>query len=420
MANDNSNGGKRLASAMARAARGAALGGLHGAAVGIAREFAPEIFKTLGIILITLIVIPILIFTALPNILFGFESSTKSEITEFTSLANVLNTEYGEVGGYAETEADGLLESILEQLGSNEEIVYDDVETTRNLTNLNESWFIAITSVANNQDLFTIDSSTIKNMVSLKIDSKWEIVEKVINEDEDESTIQLLKIEVYDITPEALMDKLDFTDEQRNWARVLYSTLVQEQNLTPADGDIYYGTDYGNIVFTDAAVNVVYYNQSDSRWGGKPYGKTRTIAAAGCGPTALAMAVATLADSSVTPEDVATWGAGYYVQDQGSSRTLITEGGAHYGLTVTGLGMDAQKVADALGRGNLVIAIMVKGHFTKSGHFILLRGITSDGNILVADPGSVTRSNQEWSLRLIANEVGRSSYAGGPFWELSA
>ena len=420
MANDNSNGGKRLASAMARAARGAALGGLHGAAVGIAREFAPEIFKTLGIILITLIVIPILIFTALPNILFGFESSTKSEITEFTSLANVLNTEYGEVDGYAETEADGLLESILEQLGSNEEIVYDDVETTRDLTNLNESWFIAITSVANNQDLFTIDSSTIKNMVSLKIDSKWEIVEKVIDEDEDESTIQLLKIEVYDITPEALMDKLDFTDEQRNWARVLYSTLVQEQNLTPADGDIYYGTDYGNIVFTDAAVDVVYYNQSDSRWGGKPYGKTRTIAAAGCGPTALAMAVATLADSSVTPEDVATWGAGYYVQDQGSSRTLITEGGAHYGLTVTGLGMDAQKVADALGRGNLVIAIMVKGHFTKSGHFILLRGITSDGNILVADPGSVTRSNQEWSLRLIANEVGRSNYAGGPFWELSA
>jgi len=60
-----------------------------------------------------------------------------------------------------------------------------------------------------------------------------------------------------------------------------------------------------------------------------------------------------------------------------------------------------QDIIDALASGEkLVIAIMAKGHFTKSGHFILLRGVTSDGKILVADPISTSRSAQEWDLRI--------------------
>ena len=56
-------------------------------------------------------------------------------------------------------------------------------------------------------------------------------------------------------------------------------------------------------------------------------------------------------------------------------------------------------------------------HFTKGGHFIVLRGVTSEGKILVADPASVTRSNQEWDLSLIINES-KSADAGGPFWAI--
>jgi hypothetical protein len=105
-------------------------------------------------------------------------------------------------------------------------------------------------------------------------------------------------------------------------------------------------------------------------------------------------------------------------EGNGSYRSLIPDGGAHYGLTVTGLGLDAERVVDALNSGKLVIAIMAKGHFTKQGHFIVLRGVTSDGNILVADPASVKRSGQTWPLSLIVNEAKRSSGSGGPFWSL--
>ena len=53
-------------------------------------------------------------------------------------------------------------------------------------------------------------------------------------------------------------------------------------------------------------------------------------------------------------------------------------------------------------------------------HFIVLRGVTEDGKILVADPASVKRSNKEWDLRIVTGEASRKvGSAGGPFWVLS-
>lgn len=164
------------------------------------------------------------------------------------------------------------------------------------------------------------------------------------------------------------------------------------------------------------------YNQTDSRWGNKMYGKSGTIGEAGCGPTALAIAVASLTSNQVTPYDVAQWSVenGYRCEGNGSYHSLIPNGGAHYGLTVTGVGNDSKRLVDALKNGKLVIAIMSKGHFTSSGHFIVLRGVTEGGKILVADPASVKRSNQEWELGIILNEASRRAGSGGPFWVMSA
>ena len=62
-------------------------------------------------------------------------------------------------------------------------------------------------------------------------------------------------------------------------------------------------------------------------------------------------------------------------------------------------------MVDALADGKLVVAIMAKGHFTNSGHFIVLRGVTAEGKILVADPASRKRSEQEWDLSIILDEA---------------
>ena len=76
---------------------------------------------------------------------------------------------------------------------------------------------------------------------------------------------------------------------------------------------------------------------------------------------------------------------------------------------------EPQRILDALSSGKLVVAIMGRGHFTNTGHFIVLRGV-KDGKILVADPASTTRSQKLWDLSIILSEAGRRAGAGGPFW----
>lgn len=76
---------------------------------------------------------------------------------------------------------------------------------------------------------------------------------------------------------------------------------------------------------------------------------------------------------------------------------------------------EPQRIVDALSEGKLVVALMTKGHFTSSGHFIVLRGVENE-QILVADPASTTRSQKAWDLSIILNEASKSAAAGGPFW----
>ena len=66
----------------------------------------------------------------------------------------------------------------------------------------------------------------------------------------------------------------------------------------------------------------------------------------------------------------------------------------------------------------MIIAIMGAGHFTSTGHFIVLRGVTDDGKILVADPVSYNRSTTAWDVSIILDEV-KNAGSGGPFWSLS-
>lgn len=413
MSNQSSTGQKavRAASAAANIARGAAAGGLYGAAFEAAKSFLPELIRLFVILLFIVILLPMLIFTALPNVLFGYSSSTDQEIIDFTASAQELDSMYQNFDSYEQPLLQRLVDSILPNFWSEGMPLYDDFGVNHELGNINKYWLIAIGSVRYKQDLYTMDESTIESLLYDRLTYSTSL------------SGRFLSISVRDMTPEEYMDALGFSEEEKDWAALLYSTLTEEQKLTyeDSDGDGYYNTEYGDITFADAETPVVYYNQTDARWGNKMYGKSGTIGEAGCGPTALAIVVASMTEHQVTPYDVAQWSVenGYRCEGNGSYHSLIPAGGEHYGLTVTGIGNDSKRLVKALNEGKLVIAIMSKGHFTSSGHFIVLRGVTEDGNILVADPASVKRSNQEWALGIITNEASRRAGSGGPFWVFS-
>ena len=363
--------------------------------------------KVISGVLATLLLLPLLIFTALPNTIFGFDSATNQGVADFTASARRLTNTYQNIGQKNQSALERLVSSILPNFSD-----YDNYQVTDSSGGMNQNWLIAIGSVRYKQDLAVMDDAALEDLLYGKLDYSASITDRVLN------------ISVWDLTPEAYMTRLGFSQAEKDWATLLYSVMAEDQRVTvgDTDGPGSYGTDYGDITFSNAATPVVYYNQTDARWGNKPYGKTSTIGRAGCGPTALAIAVASLTGNRVTPYDVAQWSVanGGLCEGSGSYHSLIPNGGRHYGLTVTSIGRDGKKLVEALQEGKLVIAIMSKGHFTNSGHFIVLRGVTADGKLLVADPASVKRSNKEWDLRIVTGEASRKvGSAGGPFWVLS-
>jgi hypothetical protein len=212
-----------------------------------------------------------------------------------------------------------------------------------------------------------------------------------------------------------------FTDNNYDIVRDIRVEHGYDQYISPSDESYLEsaGQDFSDVSFSDGATEVQYYNQLDVRWKDLLYGVTSTIGEAGCGPTSLAIVVSSLTNQMIDPVQMCQWSYdnGYLCEGSGSYHSLIPEGGRHFGLTVEGCTIDEpQRIVDALSSGKLVVAIMGKGTFTTSGHFLVMRGVTADGKILVADPASKSKSEKEWDLQIFLNEARKGAAAGGPFW----
>ena len=193
------------------------------------------------------------------------------------------------------------------------------------------------------------------------------------------------------------------------------------QNLGIFDQDYVNGSaqSYEDVMLADGGMEVMYYNQLDERWADIMYGNSSTIGQAGCGPTSMAIVISTLTGEPHDPVELARWSAanGHRCEGNGSYHSLIPAAAAAYGLNCD-RNLDAQGIVNALSSGKLVVVIMSKGHFTRGGHFIVLRGVTGEGKILVADPASYGRSEQEWDLSIIMDESNKAAGSGGPYWAI--
>ena len=174
---------------------------------------------------------------------------------------------------------------------------------------------------------------------------------------------------------------------------------------------------------TGGGVEVVYYAQTDEARAGQTYG-TDPLSSHGCGPTAMAMAVSSLTDTPVDPVDMAQVcvNGGYWCKSHGSYLSIVQGIAKTYGLQCESLdpaSLDEDALLTRLSNGELAVALVGNGHFTKKGHFILLRGVTLSGEILVADPASRDRSLIPWELSLIVSELSASRTNGAPLWILS-
>lgn len=194
-----------------------------------------------------------------------------------------------------------------------------------------------------------------------------------------------------DIYPEKLLEMLSRNDDMIGY---MYDYDEKEGHI--------YIDNIGNVTKGEYPLLLQY----DKKWGYGIYGD-RVLAINGCGPTALAMALAGLTgNNDVTPYDIAKYAYdnGYYTSQWGTKWDLMTIGIKEFGIVGKSFVLTKDNLFNELNSGHPVIASMRPGDFTTVGHFILLTGVV-DGKIRVNDSNSVSRSNELWEYDVIAPQI---------------
>lgn len=428
------HGAVKTGKAISAAAKGAAAGGPYGATVGALLGARKHIGKIV-VAIAALLMLPVLFILMLPSLIFGGLTSPGSG----TSCQPILNDSAAIIEN-TNNIAFSVNQILGESIADVEDRIAADFATSGGdhyeITNPyagrmvdNTNSFIAQYCAAKEQDWETIALSDLEQVLrrnkahlySFTRTSEVRTVPDDPETEEDESGTETWHIYTVQYNGEAYFaDKVfSLSDDQKDLAK----DYAQNLSIFLGDGMFQYADSAGGIPslgdvrFTDGATEVVYFNQLDARYTNEPYG-TDNIGGYACGPTSMSIVVSSLTSETVDPIRMSQWAYenGYWCSKSGSYHSLIPGAAEAWGLTVEGCtASEPQRIVDALSEGKLVVALMTKGHFTSSGHFIVLRGV-QDGKILVADPASYNRSQKAWDLSIILNEASKRAGAGGPFW----
>ena len=195
------------------------------------------------------------------------------------------------------------------------------------------------------------------------------------------------------------------TEESRSrrsyYARLMRQYKAEMEQLAKAINSALESIKGARIKSQANFVQYYQYNYKDAGYG---YGTT--IAEAGCGPTAMAMVISTLTDKEVTPVDAANWSLdhGFRCYGNGTYWSYFDAYAKENGLECTQSTINADSITSNLKDGNPVIVSVGPGTFTKNGHFVVLTGMTDDGQVTIADPNSEEKSSKTYDLNVFLNE----------------
>ena len=433
-AESNVKAAAKTGKAVANIAKGAATGGMHGAALEAAKSAKDWIIPIIAALLL-----PLILLAMLPSVIFGSFFGDGTDTTNAIVDETVLIQNMVELNNSISTILSEGLADVLTRIESNfASSGCDDIEINNPYGSdviFNANYFISMYCASKNTEIASISLSDMEailranqsELYSYTYSDETRYIEGETDPKTGTAKQVAVTVRVYEVqyNGEAyFQDKIfKLTDDQKllasnyalNLSVLLGDGMYQALSATEFSG---MGASYEGVIFTDGVTQVVYYNQLDERWANAPYG-TDHVGGYGCGPTAMSIVISSLTSDTVDPAHMAQWSYenGYWCSKSGSYHNLISKAAEAWSLNVEGCtASEPQRIVDALSHGKLVVALMTKGHFTSSGHFIVLRGVTADGKILVADPASYSRSERAWDLSLILKEASKNAWAGGPFW----
>lgn len=140
-------------------------------------------------------------------------------------------------------------------------------------------------------------------------------------------------------------------------------------------------------------------------------GEPKSVASSGCGAVSASMVIAYLTGNTEQNPYLLfcmAIDAGRY-HGSGLSHDTLKWLMHDYGVKCRWISNSADAVLEALAEGKPVIAHMGEGIFTSKGHYIVLRGVTEDGKILVNDPNSRSNCHKAFPLETILAQTRTSA-----------
>lgn len=199
-----------------------------------------------------------------------------------------------------------------------------------------------------------------------------------------------ISIEAFDNIDEVLQLYYNFGESIKNeiWEFIESEYLIELYGNPYGEylGGSWGDYEIGDLQYPEIGMQIPLYYQYQEPWRSVKFGGG-TVSSSGCSVTSMAMVFSYLRGKTITPPDLIAWTENrYYVHPAGQSWAIFPDTANQWNIQCNNLGNSITAAMAALADGKPVIARCGSGTFTKQGHFIVLRGITEDGQILVNDP----------------------------------
>ena len=226
----------RFAKALYDIIRAFMQGGWYAAALQTVKHYWPQILA----IALFLIFLPIIIFCCLPMMLFGFESSTNTEISTMTTQAGTLSGYYDSYEMYIDQSVENIKRTALNEMlqiaktNVTAQDLYDmslfDYEVSFSGSKIQKNWFIALHAVKAKNNLNDVNEDNVKSFSDQCLEYTTSIVKQNTENDVYGIGGNSMILDIYYRTPDEIMDEMEFTDFEKNWAHLIYKTLEMENN----------------------------------------------------------------------------------------------------------------------------------------------------------------------------------------------
>lgn len=176
---------------------------------------SPRITKTIACIAAFLLLVPMLMFAALPNMLFGYGGTGADTMALgiYTSLED-----------FNRSQVDSIITGIINGY-EDEGTAIDQVEVDNHLEDEDFLWIIAINSTASQQN---ISDGDIRSFCEAYLPVSHSLVSTT---GEGGAVITMLKVTVQRVDPEAIMNCLGFDEEAKTLAGAMFEVLRDSDAL---------------------------------------------------------------------------------------------------------------------------------------------------------------------------------------------